>query len=207
MDDVARHRHNRVEHVQDLPAGNQAVNQVSRHQAEDGAAGAGVDSVPAQKVDQQGRTQHGGNIDQQVFPFADPVLKDEPVDGQAVHVADKVRQPHMQEIAQDKPEHLAPLQRPLGHPQVTDHIIFTACQLIDSRNGVEQDQDQGHPRNGNSPVPDPDVFMLLRRPVNQIPGILPAVGADLRPFFQRHTAFLTGDDFSSVHVRLLKVKE
>ena len=38
-------------------------------------------------------------------------------------------------------------------------------------------------------------------------GILPAVGTDLCSFLQRHTAFLTGDDFSSVHVRLLKVKK
>ena len=194
--DVADDRMESVEHVKDLPTGEDAVEEVGCHQAPDGAAGTGMEGVAAHEVDEQGGTQHGDQVDGQVLPSADAVFKDEAVGQQGIHVADEVQEAQVQETAQDDPAILSLLEGALVHAEVAEHVIFSPGQLIDARQGIQEHQDQGNPGQPNGMSQDPDACLLfLRGTVNQITGILPAVGADLCTLLQRHAAFLASDDY------------
>ena len=194
--DVADDRMEGIKHVKDLPAGEDAVEEVGCHEAPDGAAGTGMEGVAAHEVDEQGGTQHGDQVDGQVLPSTDAVFKDEAVGQQGVHVADEMREAQVQEAAQDNPAILSLLEGTLVHAEVTEHVIFSPGQLIDARKGIQQYQDQGDPGqpDGMSQYPDA-CFLFLRGTVNQITGILPAVRANLGTLLQRHAAFLASDDY------------
>ena len=193
--DVANDRVEGVKHIEELPAGKDAVEEVGCHQAPDGAAGSGMKGVAAHEVDEQGGPQHGHQVDGQVLPSADAVFKNEAVGQQGVHVADEVREAQVQEAAQDDPAILSLLEGTLVHAEMTEHVIFSPGQLVDARQGIQEHQDQGNPGQSDGMSQDPDAcFLFLRGTVNQITGILPAVGADLGTFLQRHAAFLTGDN-------------
>ena len=192
---ITDHSHKGIQHIQELFPGDQVVYQVRCHQTPDGAAGTGMEAAAANEVDQQGGSQHGSNVDQQVFPFTDPVLKHKAEDRQAVHVAEEMRQVKMQEAAQEQPLELPSLEGSLDHAEMPENVILSSGQFIDSRYRVQDDQDQGNPRDRDLESADPDgPFLFPGFPVKQITGILPAVGADLGPFFQRHTALLAVDD-------------
>ena len=110
----------------------------------------------------------------------------------------------MQEAAQDDPAILSLLEGSLVHAEVAEHVIFSPGQLIDARKGIQQYQDQSDPGKPDGMSQDPDAcFLFLRGTVNQITGILPAVGADLRTLLQRHAAFLASDNYLTSHTRLL----
>ena len=53
VEDVADNRMEGVEHIEELPAGEDAVEKVGRHQTPDGAAGTGMEGVAAHEVDEQ----------------------------------------------------------------------------------------------------------------------------------------------------------
>ena len=193
--DVADNRMEGVEHIKDLPAGEDAVEEIGCHQSPDGAAGTGMEGVTTNEVDEQGGTDHGDQVNGQVLPSADAVLKDKAVGQQGVHVADEVREAQMQEAAQDNPAILSLLEGALVHAEMAEYVIFSPSQLVNARNGIQENKDQGDPGKPDRVSQDPDAcFLFLRGTVNQITGILPAVRADLRTLLQRHAAFLTGDN-------------
>ena len=143
--DVADNRMEGIEHIKELPAGEDAVEEVGCHQTPDGAAGTGMEGVTAHEVDEQSGTEHGDQVDGQVLPSADTVLKDEAVGQQGVHVADKVREAQMQEAAQDDPAILSLLEGSLVHAEVAEHVIFSPGQLVNTRNGIHENKDQSDP--------------------------------------------------------------
>ena len=192
---ITDHSHKGIQHIQELFPGDQVVYQVRCHQAPDGTAGTGMEAAAANEVDQQCGSQHGSNVDQQVFPFTDPVLKHKAEYGQAVHVAEEMRNVKMQETAQEQPLEFSSLESSLDHAEMPENVILSSGQFIDSCYRVQDDQDQGDPRDRDLESADPDgSFLFPGFPVKQITGILPAVGADLGSFFQRHTALLAVDD-------------
>ena len=99
VEDVTDDRMEGVEHIEELPAGEDAVEKVSRHQSPDGTAGTGMEGVAAHEVDEQSRTKHRDQVDGQVLPSADAVFKDEAVGQQGIHVADEMREAQVQEAA------------------------------------------------------------------------------------------------------------
>ena len=194
--DVADDRMEGIEHVKDLPACKDAVEEVGCHQAPDGAAGTGMEGVAAYEVDEQSGTKHGDQVDGQVLPSADAVFEDKAVGQQGIHVADEVWEAQMQETAQDDPAILSLLEGTLVHAKVAENVIFSPGQLVDACQGIQEHQDQGDPGQPDGMSQDPDAcFLFLRGTVNQITGILPAVGADLGTLLQRHAAFLASDDY------------
>ena len=196
VEDVADDRMEGIEHIEELPAGEDAVEEVGCHEAPDGAAGTGMEGVAAHEVDEQGGTEHGNQVDGQVLPPADAVFKDEAVGQQGVHVADEVREAQMQEAAQDNPAILSLLEGTLVHAEVAEYVIFSPGQLVDARKGIQEHQDQSDPGKPDGVSQDPDAcFLFLRGTVNQITGILPAVRADLGTLLQRHAAFLASNDY------------
>ena len=54
--DVTDDRMKGVEHIKELPAGENAVEEIGCHQSPDGAAGTGMEGVAAHEVDKQGGT-------------------------------------------------------------------------------------------------------------------------------------------------------
>ena len=196
VEDVANDRMEGVEHIEELLAGEDAVEEVGCHQTPDGAAGTGMEGVTAHEVDEQGGTKHGDQVDGQVLPPADTVLKDEAISQQGVHVADEVREAQMQEAAQDDPSILSLLKSTLVHTEVAEYVIFSPGQLVDARKGIQEHKDQSDPGKPDSVSQDPDAcFLFLRGTVTQITGILPAVRADLGTLLQRHAAFLASNDY------------
>lgn len=185
-----------IEHIENLPAGKDAVEEVGCHQSPDGAAGTGMEGIAAHEVDEQGGTEHGDQVDGQVLPPADAVLEYEAVGQQGIHVTDEVREAQVQEAAQDDPTILSVLKGPLVHTEVPEYVRFSSGQLVDACNSIQDYQDQGDPGKPDGMSQDPEACLLfLRGTVNQITGILPAVGADLGTLLQRHAAFLASDDY------------
>lgn len=194
--DIADNRVEGIEHIKKLPSGKDAVDEVGCHQAPDGAAGTGMEAVTAHKVDEQGGTDHGNQIDSQILPSADAVFEYEAVGQQGIHVTDEVREAQVQEAAQDDPAILSVLEGALVHTEVPEYVRFSSGQLVDACNSIQDYQDQGDPGKPDSVSQDPDACLLfLWGTVNEITGILPAVGANLGTLLQRHAAFLTSDDY------------
>lgn len=194
--DVANDRMEGVEHIEELSAGEDAVEEVGCHQTPDGAAGTGMEGVAAHEVDEQSGTEHGDQVNGQVLPSADAVFKDEAVGQQGIHVADEMRESQVQEAAQDDPAILSMLEGTLVHTKVPEYVRFSSGQLVDACNSIQDYQDQGDPGKPDGMSQDPDAcFLFLRGTVNQITGILPAVRADLGTLLQRHAAFLASDDY------------
>lgn len=155
-----------------------------------------MEAVTAHKVDEQGGTDHGNQIDSQILPSADAVFEYEAVGQQGIHVTDEVRETQVQEAAQDDPAILSVLEGALVHTEVPEYVRFSSGQLVDACNSIQDYQDQGDPGKPDSVSQDPDACLLfLWGTVNEITGILPAVGANLGTLLQRHAAFLTSDDY------------
>lgn len=155
VDDITSYRKDSVQQIDDLLCV-QAVDQVGGHQTPDRAAGADVDARPADEVDQQRRSEHGYEIDEQVSPSADPVLEHESIYHQRVHIADEMQPVSVQETAQDQTEVLAPLECTLRHPVMVYDVKFAAGQFIQTAGSVQEDQDQGYPGDTNRMFSDMD---------------------------------------------------